>query len=760
MVLLPCVRGYRGSATALNFGERGFPGLSKRQRLERGLMESRMFSAFNSNNTSNAAAALKQAQQQQQCRSTCDMDVDDRGGGLMSKLARTGDSSTLFMSSGSQQQHAESDLRMLQMTSGSGALGSLVRSNSMLSDGRLGCSPTNSTASDGGALLAPPHEAPSLLSADHMRLGARSDSVASVYDGMSARSLYYHPHSVYTSLQAHPSGLPLAMSGNMGMHTNVDDNRPRAQVLFTPGQLRELQHQALVLKYIMNGVNVPAELVNPIRSSITGLTAISAGSPHPNLAWGGYRLGFGSNADPEPGRCRRTDGKKWRCSRDVVPDQKYCERHIHRGRHRARKPTDSQQTGSSPGVSITSASSPSGVSSVTLAATRAPSGILSTVAVSTQHQQQQQQQQQSPNQLGIRQYSTGNSPSASGLSVGSSITASQYNPMPLHSSGTTALSSKDYRYISGITRSDLDLGAEQMLFAEATGSSRAIAQDFQAMNHHGLTMLSSINNSWRTASMQQSRAPSPSPPQQALKSSSPSIMQYNSPQLRTLLGQEFSLMSAEANAVGLQSMAPHNQQHHHSFLGGGFGSVEAVSSVGREPESQPLRHFFDDWPRSKDASTLSWSDVEDEKPNRNSSTTQLSISIPISSSDFNATGSPPGKLKLSPLKLSMSRAGEDDIPLGVELGVGMGLGINEDRHRHHQANWIPIAWETPVGGPLAEVLQSSTPRASKNSGLNLMTEGWEESPRDSPRIGSSPRDREGAGRVTGTGVLDASKGVD
>ncbi|XP_058225141.1 growth-regulating factor 9-like [Rhododendron vialii] len=41
--------------------------------------------------------------------------------------------------------------------------------------------------------------------------------------------------------------------------------------------------------------------------------------------------------DPEPGRCRRTDGKKWRCGKDVIPDQKYCERHMHRGRGRSRK---------------------------------------------------------------------------------------------------------------------------------------------------------------------------------------------------------------------------------------------------------------------------------------------------------------------------------------------------------------------------------------------------------------------------------------
>ena len=52
---------------------------------------------------------------------------------------------------------------------------------------------------------------------------------------------------------------------------------------------------------------------------------------------GGFNLGLmRGNVDPEPGRCRRTDGKKWRCARDVMPDQKYCERHMHRGRHRAR----------------------------------------------------------------------------------------------------------------------------------------------------------------------------------------------------------------------------------------------------------------------------------------------------------------------------------------------------------------------------------------------------------------------------------------
>lgn len=41
--------------------------------------------------------------------------------------------------------------------------------------------------------------------------------------------------------------------------------------------------------------------------------------------------------DTEPGRCRRTDGRKWRCSKNVIPQQKYCERHMHRGRQGSRK---------------------------------------------------------------------------------------------------------------------------------------------------------------------------------------------------------------------------------------------------------------------------------------------------------------------------------------------------------------------------------------------------------------------------------------
>ncbi|KAE9601390.1 putative WRC domain, growth-regulating factor [Lupinus albus] len=37
-----------------------------------------------------------------------------------------------------------------------------------------------------------------------------------------------------------------------------------------------------------------------------------------------------------PNSCKRTNRKKWRCSRNVVPDQKYSERHMHRGFNHSR----------------------------------------------------------------------------------------------------------------------------------------------------------------------------------------------------------------------------------------------------------------------------------------------------------------------------------------------------------------------------------------------------------------------------------------
>ncbi|CAA6675347.1 unnamed protein product [Spirodela intermedia] len=87
----------------------------------------------------------------------------------------------------------------------------------------------------------------------------------------------------------------------------------------------ELEHQALIYKYIDANVPVPSSLLVAIRKSL-------GSSGFPSYSPGSLR------ATESGGRCRRTDGEEMGCSRDAVADQKYCERHMNRGRHRSRKP--------------------------------------------------------------------------------------------------------------------------------------------------------------------------------------------------------------------------------------------------------------------------------------------------------------------------------------------------------------------------------------------------------------------------------------
>ncbi|XP_049393961.1 growth-regulating factor 3 isoform X1 [Solanum stenotomum] len=98
---------------------------------------------------------------------------------------------------------------------------------------------------------------------------------------------------------------------------------------FTWAQWKELERQAMIYKYMVSAISVPPDL----------LLSICSGASHTTSATGSVQgQRYTTNIrDLEPGRCKRTDGKKWRCSRDVAPHQKYCERHMHRGRPRSRK---------------------------------------------------------------------------------------------------------------------------------------------------------------------------------------------------------------------------------------------------------------------------------------------------------------------------------------------------------------------------------------------------------------------------------------
>ncbi|CAL9775832.1 unnamed protein product [Musa acuminata subsp. burmannicoides] len=137
-------------------------------------------------------------------------------------------------------------------------------------------------------------------------------------------------------------------------NSSLDNTLAPFPSYFTLAQWQELELQALIYKYMIAGVSVPLELVLPIKTSLLGASPFShrpqlyhqlQPSCNSSLSFSlptlvmHYFTGYWGRwvVDPEPGRCRRTDGKKWRCSREVVVGQKYCERHVHRGRNRSRK---------------------------------------------------------------------------------------------------------------------------------------------------------------------------------------------------------------------------------------------------------------------------------------------------------------------------------------------------------------------------------------------------------------------------------------
>ncbi|KAK4481159.1 hypothetical protein RD792_012040 [Penstemon davidsonii] len=151
-----------------------------------------------------------------------------------------------------------------------------------------------------------------------------------------------HPHQHQHSSSALPLFVPEPLSAYSSEHST---KFPRMGSYFSLAQWQELELQALIFRHMIAGATVPLELLHLVKKSLIMSSPPSYYLSHPHyspyqpaLVQSGY---WGKGAmDPEPGRCRRTDGKKWRCSRDVVAGQKYCERHMHRGRNRSRKPVE------------------------------------------------------------------------------------------------------------------------------------------------------------------------------------------------------------------------------------------------------------------------------------------------------------------------------------------------------------------------------------------------------------------------------------
>jgi hypothetical protein len=179
----------------------------------------------------------------------------------------------------------------------------------------------------------------------------------------------------------------------------------------------------------------------------------------------------------------------------------------------------------------------------------------------------------------------------------------------------------------------------------------------------------------------------------------------------------FGLVSTDSlHNPSLRGSGSINSKNYCSFLD--FNDQETQ-------DQNPLRQFIDDWPKDQsNRSVISWPEE------LRSDWTQLSMSIPMASSDFSSSSSSPTEDKLSVSPLRLSRAFEP-----IQMNLGMSTELSEPTQ--NQTNWIPISWGTSMGGPLGEVLTNTTNsvKACKNSSaLNLSTEGWD----GSPQLGSSP----------------------
>ncbi|XP_074269328.1 uncharacterized protein LOC141592521 [Silene latifolia] len=346
----------------------------------------------------------------------------------------------------------------------------------------------------------------------------------------------------------------------------------RSKFPFTTTQWQELEHQALIYKYMAAGIPIPPDLLFSIKRSLdSSLSSKLFPYQSTPLGWNPYQMGYGKKIDPEPGRCRRTDGKKWRCSKEAYPDSKYCERHMHRGKNRSRKPVESPLTNNNiinnnNNNNTCSTSTISPIISASAATTTSPNPTVSSTNFTNQSL---------PN----------NKPSSNSLySFPSSDSFYNSTNANLLYPNASSYSQKDYRdrYYQGLKE---EVG-EHAFFTESSGSS--------IRGFSGSTM----DESWQLGEKQS-----------GVYTNNYSNNQYNGSSTRQQQEQE--------------------QQEKQCYIWGRDFNCELSMKVDEERSNnlneKTTHHFFDEWP----IKTGGGGGLRDDS----SSTTQLSISIPSSASN-------------------------------------------------------------------------------------------------------------------------------
>ncbi|XP_061361786.1 growth-regulating factor 1 [Gastrolobium bilobum] len=301
-------------------------------------------------------------------------------------------------------------------------------------------------------------------------------------------------------------------------------------------------------------------------------------------------MGLGRKIDPEPGRCRRTDGKKWRCSKEAYPESKYCERHMHRGKNRSRKPVEVLKTTPTPTPTNINASTTPTILSITK---NSPSLTPTTHSLSPLTSVSSHDSYHHHPQHSFLYHPPPSRPSSSGIGL-----SFQDNNVPLFlDTGSCSHNNTDCRnrYVYGL-KEEVD---EHAFFTEPSGTMRSFSA-------------SSMDDSWQLTPL--------------------TISSSSSSKQRSCSG--LSNDNNEYSYLQLQSLNDNSkqpQQDHGCYISGSDIKCETFMKLGKEEPQKTVHRFFDEWPPK---SRGSWLDLDDK-----SSTTQLSISIPTSTHDFTAFSS-------------------------------------------------------------------------------------------------------------------------
>jgi hypothetical protein len=211
-----------------------------------------------------------------------------------------------------------------------------------------------------------------------------------------------------------------------------------------------------------------------------------------------------------------------------------------------------------------------------------------------------------------------------------------------------------YLAASSVMKSDQrqGIGSEQqhsILPSETLGSiARGQGHETSQMLSN-LSRLQSVNQSWH--SLLSSKIPAAHHESKVNSNSCSSGLLHfghstSSPQLirGQLLGQDFGLLPDQTggqvdHVTHSMSGAQQQAQAYHAVSNASYGGAEFVSvQAGRESEGQPLRRFFDDWPRSRDRSAMtSWGSGSVDEPDQEHSNSDINLSTHVATPSINNT---------------------------------------------------------------------------------------------------------------------------